>query len=98
MNKLLLTLSEFEQKLLSYVQLLQQEKKQKQYLEQENTELNQKLAKQIHLNRELQQENDRLKIVNAMLGEKEHRRLMKLKMNKLIKEVDHCINTLNQKS
>lgn len=39
----------------------------------------------------LKDENDRLKVANALLGNEEHRRLMKLRVNKLIKELDVCI-------
>lgn len=40
---------------------------------------------------DLKSDNDELKVANAMMGGKEHKRLMKLRVNKLIKEVDACI-------
>ncbi|MFA5619517.1 MAG: hypothetical protein WDA08_04330 [Weeksellaceae bacterium] len=36
-------------------------------------------------------DNDKLKVANALLGSDEHRRLMKVRVNKLIKELDVCI-------
>ncbi|WP_068598692.1 hypothetical protein [Vaginella massiliensis] len=39
-----------------------------------------------------------LKMTNAMSGNQEHRKMMKLKMNKLIKEVDACIAQIKNKN
>lgn len=48
-----------------------------------------KTSRQEHLT--LKDENEQLKVANAMLGNEEHRRLMKLRVNKLIKELDVCM-------
>ncbi|MBV7441603.1 hypothetical protein KRX57_09230 [Weeksellaceae bacterium TAE3-ERU29] len=42
-------------------------------------------------NQELKNINNQLKIANALDGNPEHRKLMKLKINQLIKEVDLCM-------
>ncbi len=39
-----------------------------------------------------------LKMLSAMSGSQEHRKMMKLKMNKLIKEVDACIAQIKNKN
>lgn len=40
--------------------------------------------------------NNELKVVSGLSGNKEHRRLMKLKLNRLIKEIDICIADLKK--
>ena len=39
---------------------------------------------------------DTLKIANAMLGSDENKRETKLKINALIREIDHCIGQLSE--
>lgn len=46
--------------------------------------LNQKIEK-------LQLENKNLKTANALLGSKDYKRETKLKINRLIKEIDECV-------
>ena len=41
-------------------------------------------------------ENERLKSANAILGSKDYKRETKLKINRLIREVDHCIVQLSE--
>ncbi|MGM0634966.1 MAG: hypothetical protein ACQESK_02790 [Bacteroidota bacterium] len=52
-----------------------------------NKDLNE-LAKEID---SLKKANRTLKTANAILGSNEHKRETKLKINSLIKEIDHCI-------
>lgn len=51
-----------------------------------------KSARQDYL--KLKDENDGLKVANALLGNEEHRRLMKVRINKLIKELDVCMTQI----
>lgn len=37
-----------------------------------------------------------LKLANSMLGSDQHKRETKLKINALIREIDHCINQLSE--
>lgn len=37
-----------------------------------------------------------LKLVNSMLGSDQHKRETKLKINALVREIDHCINQLSE--
>ena len=45
--------------------------------------------------RVLNNQNDLLKNANALLGSDEHKRETKLKINALVKEIDHCIAQLS---
>ena len=44
----------------------------------------------------LSTENDQLKTANSILGSKDYKRETKLKINRLIKEVDSCIVQLSE--
>jgi len=43
----------------------------------------------------LQKQYDALKLVNSLLGSEENKRDTKLKINSLIREIDHCIKQLS---
>ncbi len=58
-----------------------QKEKEKEYLRQVHT---------------LEDENNKLKVVSALSGNEEYRKLMKLELNKLIKEIDLCLVELKQ--
>lgn len=66
-------------------------KKQNLTQTEEIEALKEKLKETRVENIKLKDDNERLKVANAMLGDAEHRRLMKLRVNKLIKELDICI-------
>lgn len=75
-------------KLLQKNQHLQQENaKLKQFLKQENEEVEQ-LKQEIS---RLNLVNKNLRTANALLGSNEYKRETKLKINSLIKEIDECI-------
>src|SRR5690606_2664067 len=80
-----------EQKLYQLVDAYRNIKKEKETLEQEVDALKQNLKLSRTEMLKLKDDSDRLKVANAMLGDEEHRRLMKLRVNKLIKELDVCI-------
>ncbi len=40
---------------------------------------------------QLEEENNKLKVASAISGNEEYKKLMKLRLNKLIKEIDLCI-------
>jgi predicted patatin/cPLA2 family phospholipase len=80
-----------ESKVLNLLENYQNIKEEIVKLEEENKRLKNKLRdSQVH-NLNLMEEVKRLKVVNAMSGNQEYKNMMKLKMNKLIKEVDSCI-------
>lgn len=66
-------------------------KKENKSLEEEIKVLKNSLQVSRTQNIELKESTDQLKLTNAMLGDVEHRRLMKVRINKLIKELDICI-------
>ena len=67
-----------------------------QYLElsQEHTELKKKYEEEKIKSRVLEEENKNIKLYSAISGNPDHNRLMKNHINRLIKEVDHCIAEL----
>ncbi len=80
-----------EQKLYQLIGAYQNIKKEKKTLEEEFEALKQNLKSSRADVLKLKDETEKLKVANAMLGDSEHRRLMKLRVNKLIKELDVCI-------
>ncbi|APD07367.1 hypothetical protein UJ101_01860 [Flavobacteriaceae bacterium UJ101] len=64
-------------------------------LEREIVFLKEKLSEQRIHNEELKDKNEVLKIASAVGGNKEHRRLMKNKVNGLVKEIDRCIKLID---
>ena len=80
-----------EQKLYQLLDAYRNIKKKNATLEEEIETLKQSLKESRTEVMKLKDENDRLKVANALLGNEEHRRLMKLRVNKLIKELDVCI-------
>ncbi|SMC50666.1 hypothetical protein [Moheibacter sediminis] len=80
-----------EQKLHQLLVAYKDIKKEKSSLKEEIEALKQGLKESRIETVRLKDENDRLKVANAMLGENEHRRLMKLRVNRLIKELDVCM-------
>lgn len=87
-----------ESKVLDLLENYQKIKQELTHLEQENGRLKNKLRdSQVH-NLNLMDEVKRLKVVNAMSGNQEYKKMMKLKMNKLIKEVDSCIAQIKTNS
>lgn len=72
-------------------------------LKQTNAKLSEELAnyqqKIIHQQEELSswiEKYESLKIANSMLGSDENKREAKLKINALIKDIDHCIAQLSE--
>lgn len=72
-------------------------------LEREKIELEKRLALEIEekkvINENLNQlklNYDSLKLANSLLGSEEHKRETKLKINSLIREIDHCISQLSK--
>ncbi len=72
-------------------------------LEREKIELEKRLALEFEekkvINENLNQlklNYDSLKLANSLLGSEEHKRETKLKINSLIREIDHCISQLSK--
>lgn len=91
MNQSELNFIKLEQKLHQLLDAYKDIKKEKNSLKEEIEALKQSLKESRIETARLKDDNDRLKVANAMLGENEHRRLMKLRVNRLIKELDVCM-------
>lgn len=90
--------NELESKVLDLLENYTKIKDEIVILEKENSRLKNKLRdSQVH-NLNLMEEVKRLKVVNGMSGNQEYKKMMKLKMNKLIKEVDSCIAQIKTNS
>lgn len=87
-------LNNLETKLHQLVQAYRNIKKENLSQAEEIEALKLKLKEARTENLTLKDHNERLKVANAMLGDVEHRRLMKLRVNKLIKEIDVCMTQL----
>ncbi len=68
--------------------------KEKETLEKEIEALNKKISLLQSDALSMKNDNDRLKMTTALLGDETHRRLMKTRVNRLIKELDVCITQL----
>ncbi|MDN3723415.1 hypothetical protein QRD02_03395 [Aequorivita sp. SDUM287046] len=74
-----------------------------QKLKKANANLEEELAelklKQQHFEKEIEvwtEKCDSLKLANSMLGSDQHKRETKLKINALVREIDHCISQLSE--
>lgn len=97
-------MQKFEESLLKLEsqikQIIQKNKKMNKDLEDLKLELKEKNETFLLLykeNKHLEEENKKIKIVSAISGNQEYRKLMKLRINKLISEVENCINQLNRR-
>ncbi|MGY0392274.1 hypothetical protein ACW5R3_06950 [Bizionia sp. KMM 8389] len=77
--------------------------KQQQLLKQANSKLQQELQSTQHMLQsqkleitDWEEKYEALKIANSMLGSDENKRETKLKINALIREIDHCIAQLSE--
>lgn len=82
---------QLEQKLSQLIQAYKDIKIKNETLKEEIEVLQENLRSSRQEQLKMKDEVDQLKVNNALLGDKEHRRLMKLRVNKLIKELDVCI-------
>ncbi len=89
-------LSDVEKQTAVLVKAYKELKQENSLLENELKSMQERLAMCKANVRELEEINQQMKVANAMLGNSEHRRLMKLKINKLIREVDACIGEVKK--
>lgn len=86
-----------EAKVLALIERHQNIKNEREQLIEEILILKEKLKDSRSENIALTDQVNHLKMMNAMSGSQEHRKMMKLKMNKIIKEVDACIAQIKNK-
>ncbi|WP_310991693.1 hypothetical protein [Aequorivita marina] len=65
-------------------------------LEEEVAVLNRKQSKLDHEIKAWSDKCESLKLANSILGSNQHKRETKLKINALIREIDHCITNLSE--
>lgn len=97
MNKSEINFIELEKNLYRLVEAYKKCKEERDLLKEEMEVLNENLKSTRLEVIGLKDENEGLKVANALLGDEEHRRLMKLRVNKLIKELDVCIAQVKNK-
>lgn len=62
-----------------------------EYLEESLLKSEDKFIQKEKLYKEIEEQNRRLKVINAISGNGEYKKVMKLQMNRMIKEIDSCI-------
>lgn len=70
------------------------QKKEISFLKERNKFLENNIKEQLLINSKLKESKEVLEISNALIGNKEHKKLMKWKINFLIKSIDRCIEQL----
>lgn len=91
-------LFELEQKIANQSNKLQRYIKENQILQNEIQKLENDLETSIKEIKTLENKNKEIKVVSGLAGNAEHKRLMKHKLNGLVKEIDLCIAEVKRKS
>ncbi len=76
--------------------MYEEEKEQKESLKQENTELTQKIAVMEKRVSELEHKYNNLKIARSLVSDGEDIHDAKIKVNRIVREIDKCIALLNR--
>lgn len=96
MNELNILIQDIEQKVAQLMHRIADLEKQNHQLE---VQLQSEIAakeKATQTLTSLQEQQETLKVTNALLGSEEYKRETKLKINSLVREIDHCISQLSQ--
>ena len=91
-------LDRLEEEVVNLTVKLQQIRKENEKLRAEITELETGLETSKKEIKALEHKNKEIKVVSGLSGNAEHKRLMKHKLNSLVKEIDLCIAEVNKKS
>jgi hypothetical protein len=89
-------LREFKEKLDKLINLHLRMKSEKQLLIEEQSKLNEEIRKLSLNNDELTREMEVLKVAKSMLEGDENSHEAKLKLNRIVREIDKCIAMLNK--
>ncbi|MEI6679076.1 MAG: hypothetical protein WCL21_10750 [Mariniphaga sp.] len=89
-------LREFKEKLDKLINLHLRMKSEKHLLIEEQSQLNEKIRLLSLNNEELAREMEVLKFAKSMLEEDENSHEAKLKLNRIVREIDKCIALLNK--
>ena len=96
MGKIELIVNSLEEKVQKVLQELSELKDNNNTLKQKMLDLNIENSKLLHSLQEKVSDYDTLKFANSILGSDESKREAKLKINTLIREIDHCISQLSE--
>lgn len=94
MDEISSKLIDLELKVLQLLKLNSELIKKNHHLEEVLAKTEQKNIQTEKEHKELENQNRRLRVVNAISGNGEYKKVMKLQMNRLIKEIDFCISEL----
>jgi|SRR5690554_458316 len=83
-----------EVKLSKLIQHLEKVVEENSFLEEELQKQQTQYSNLQQVHAETKQQLEDLKVVNSLLGSEEHKRETKLKINSLVREIDHCISQL----
>ncbi|MCX6227756.1 MAG: hypothetical protein NTV75_00995 [Bacteroidia bacterium] len=89
-------LREFKEKLDKLIGLYQQVNKEKELLLEEKSKLMIRLDELSLKNDELARKSEDLKFTKTLLGADDDSHEAKLKLNKIVREIDNCIALLNK--
>lgn len=89
-------IADLEQKIINVIKKKQLVENKNKMLQDQVTKQQDELSKQQELITSWEEKYNTLKIVNSMLGSDENKRDTKLKINALIRDIDHCIAQLSK--
>ena len=78
------------------ISLIEETKSENSKLQEENNELKKQLDEKTSSSEELQQKYESLKLAKVMISSSTETHDAKLKVNKLVREIDRCISILNK--
>jgi len=89
-------LGEFKSKLDKLIELHLRMKKEKQIFIEEQSQLKEQVRLLIFQNEELVKKQEELKFAKSLLGADDDSHEAKLKINRIVREIDKCIALLNK--
>ena len=89
-------LREFKGKLDKLISLCLRMKQEKQLLIEDQSQMNEKIRLLTLQNEELLRKQDELKFAKSLLGADQDSHEAKLKLNRIVREIDKCIALLNK--
>ena len=87
---------EFKGKLDKLINLYLRLKKDKLLLSEENSQMKEQIRLLILKNEDLVKQTEDLKFAKSLLGAEDDSRGAKLKINRIVREIDNCIALLNK--
>lgn len=96
MSDLLKLVDSLEFKIKKVVVELQEKEQKNSLLQQELNKKNQIVSSKDAEINEWREKYEALKLTNSMLGSEDYKKETKIKINALIREIDHCISQLSK--